>query len=212
MKFFNALLKTSGVGNGTVGDLLDWIQRYVDILFPENGIDYWSERSLQSLARTDVIPKNIDHFAVYVRSGHCEGLIIMVGIVLKDGSTFKVSFAKTFGKEEESWMIARAISTALESIYLWEELPELVLMAEAVPRKYKWNRESSLQEPVILRSTDNSLTVLTESGLVLSQFDGGDSPYVKYEIEAKLKDWNTILKNMGVTVQVKGEQYESVTC
>ena len=59
MKFFNAVKNGSTIGKGTVGELVRWIEAYVNVLFPDNGIDYWSDHKFgggSSLKHEDPVP------------------------------------------------------------------------------------------------------------------------------------------------------------
>lgn len=205
-KFFHATRsQTSSVGDGTVGALLAWLKKYVDVLFPENGIEYWSDNQYggeNDLKPADRLPgvAERNHVACYVRQGRSEGLIICVDLVLRDGTLKPLSWVKTFGSEDESWLIARAVSAALESILFWEDLPEIVSMADKLPRKYSWHRESSLAEVVAIAATDVSVRIATPSGILLEERDwSGKGESAKYYVEAIVADWKTVLTNMKVS-------------
>lgn len=210
MKFFNAVHRnTTKVGDGTVGDLVRWLERAVNIIFPENGIEYWSghdfpvsmqARSKQPVPQAGVEPTSVHHVACYVRGGSCEGNIIENSLVLRDGTLFNLDWVKTFGKEEENWMIARALNQLLDSIIFWREVPELVDMDKKLPRNFSHERRSNLTERVELVFDEQHLTVRTESGV---QFDCRDHSEfgrgAKYAVQAALQDWKTVLTSAGVS-------------
>lgn len=165
---FNATCKANVVGDGTVGATIAWLEKFINVLFPDNGIEYWSDNQYGTgsryLKRGDLVPGAgctdgcVHHVACYVRQGNCEGRIIEVALSLRDGQFKSLTWMKTFGKEDECWQIARAIDEALNSIIFWEEVPELVSMSEKVPRQQNWHRQTSLAEEVtILSGTDKVL-------------------------------------------------------
>lgn len=210
MKFFNAVHRnTTKVGDGTVGDLVRWLERAVNIIFPENGIEYWSghdfpvsmqARSKQPVPQAGFEPTSVHHVACYVRGGSCEGNIIENSLVLRDGTLFNLDWVKTFGKEEENWMIARALNQLLDSIIFWREVPELVDMDKKLPRNFSHERCSNLTERVELVFDEQHLTVRTESGELFdcrdhSEFGRG----AKYAVQAALQDWKTVLTSAGVS-------------
>lgn len=65
--------------------------------------------------------------------GLSEGNIIEASLVLRDGTLFTLAWVKTFGKEDENWMIARALTQVLDSLIYWREVPELVEMDGKLP-------------------------------------------------------------------------------
>ena len=206
-KFFNAVRK-GAIGDGTVGALVDWIERLINVLFPENGIEYWSDNRYagpQALKRYQAIPvreckdDSVRHVACYAREGSCEGMIIECAVYLRNDSYLSLTWAKTFGGPDETWQIARAVSEVLESIFSWGDIPEIVDMADKVPRQYSWLRETSLKEKVVLATTENTLSVKTLSGIVLDERDfSNEGVNAKFHVEPLAKDWETVLRNMKV--------------
>lgn len=202
--FFNAVTAGTKIGDGTVGDQVDWIERLINVLFPENGIEYWSDNKYESpnsLKRFQPMPSadDVHHVISYVRPGGCEGRIIDVGFYLRDDSVRFITWAKTFGKEDECWMIARAISEALNSIIFWNEIPEMVALSDKVPRAQRWHRESSLREEVTIASTMTNLVISTASGQILDARDWAEEgANAKFHVESYAKDWKTVLTNTKV--------------
>ena len=210
--FFNAVTSnTKMVGDGTAGDLVDWLERYINVLFPDNGIEYWADNRFGGptrLKRQDKVPTDgrgvaddeVHHVACYVREGANEGRIIEVLLYLR-GDIYKgLCWIKSFGNADECWMIARAIDGALDSIIFWHELPEIVAMADKMPRQQRWSRETLLKEEVTILTTTDRLLVSTPSGLVLDDLSWADQPNLaKFAIEARVKDWSTVLTNMKAT-------------
>ena len=55
--FFHASNRGHVIGNGTVGALVTWLEKYVNVVFPENGIEYFSDGRFEgkhSLKHRDV--------------------------------------------------------------------------------------------------------------------------------------------------------------
>lgn len=220
MKFFNATRKASMIGDGTVGDLVDWIEKLVNILFPDNGIEYWADNhhgGVNALKRFQPVPgvgsadQHIHHVACYVRQGNCEGKVIEVALYLRNGTTMSLSWAKTFGSCDESWLIARAIDAALNNILFWHEVPEIVDMADKLPRQQNWHRKTNLRETVTLAATSRKLVVATASGIVLDHRDWSEKgDNAKFCVEALLLDWKTVLANMKASFVESAEKREVI--
>ena len=103
MKFFNAVRKNTSIGDGTVRDLVGWLERFINVIFPENGIEYWSGHEFPSSARdigrrpvptSGFDPTSVHHVACYVRGGYSEGNIIEASLVLRDGTLFTLAWVK----------------------------------------------------------------------------------------------------------------------
>lgn len=209
---FHAVKKGQSIGNGTVGEMSAFLEAFINILFPENGIEWWKANDTAGyfcLAAGDPMPKAgsetecVHHVACYARSGSCEGDIVEIGLSLRSGAYARLATAKTFGGEDESWAIARAVGLALNSVIFYWEIPELVELAANLPKAQRWHRQSSLAEPVVLSHSDTLVSVVTSSGKILSTHDlaqfGTDA---RFYAKAYVSDWSTILKNMGVEFSV----------
>lgn len=209
-KYFKSVRKGS-VGDGSVGDLVDWLEQYINVLFPENGIEYWADNrygGADALKRFQPAPKaecgdeGVHHYYCYVREGSCEGRIIEIRVHLRSGRDLSVVWAKSFGDADECWEIARAISEALESIFTWEEIPEIVDMAAKLPRSRLWRREVDLPETVTIDMTGYRLLVSTENGNVFDDRDwSSEGVNAKFYPPSRLDDWVMVLTNMNVSFQ-----------
>lgn len=214
-KHFHAFSDTkTTLHTGAVGDLQKWIQRYIDALFPENGIEYWTDNSIAKDDSGALKPLQrfaelgaVHHIACYAREGNIEGRFISVNVVIWNGGIYNVTWAKSFGPDDECWAIARACTEALESIFIFEEAPALVEMADRVPRAHPWHRYSSLTDPVGLYYDDHSLRVVADV-LVLDDCDwSAERPNAHLAVEARLADWQLVLANMKVPFSLhKGER------
>lgn len=217
-KFFNAVRPGSKIGDGTVGDLVDWLEKLVNVILPDNAIEYWSNHQYsgpQALKRYQQVPStgadddNIHHIASYVRSGTSEGHIVEVGFYLRNGTMKFLTWAKAFGKEDDAWLIARLVGSALNSILLWEEVPEIVDMSDKLPRSCGWHRTTSLTEEVTIAASSRQLTVATASGLVLDHRDWSEKgDNAKFAVEAHLLDWKTVLTNLQARFAETNERRE----
>ena len=205
-KFFHSVIKGNIIGDGTVGDLIEWLEQYVNVLFPDNGIEYFSDNQYAgptALKRFDHVPSagcqesDVHHVACYVRQGNCEGRIIEIGLYLRNDCLRSLTWMKSFGKDDECWAIARAIDAALNSIIFYQEIPEIVSMAEKLPKQQKWMRETSLSEEVTVAVTPDSISVTTEGGMVLDLRSWAEEgANARFHIEPRALDWQTVLTNM----------------
>ena len=204
--FFNAVATNSKIGKGTIEDLCSWMEKYVNVLFPENGVEYFSIDKFRdgnsTYLPTDPIPDgttgDIRRIACFAYQGYSEGRRIeaAVGFV---GYVFRQLFSiKSFGKSEECWQVARAMEEALSSIIHFGEVPEIVSMAEKLPKGWNYSRETSLKTTVIVHSTKDAVRVATANGQIFDQrsWKGLHPGNAKYAVEAVVKDWRTVLTNM----------------
>lgn len=209
-KHFNAVRRGT-FGGQSASVLQQWIQRYIKALFPEWEFYWWNtnERSdsAHCLKPGAVLPAMgcdsgaIAHFACYVHSGSNEGEMVEVAFVLRTGQMLNLMTGKSFQTREECCLMATAIETALDHIFGYHEIPEIVDLAAKIPRKYSWGGESRLAGPVQVQVGDRTLKVIDASGLVL---DDRDFDHVegtaKYAIEAYAKDWRRLLEVAQVKV------------
>jgi hypothetical protein len=106
-------------------------------------------------------------------------------------------WVKTFGDEDECWLIARAIDAAINGILYFKELPEIVGMSEKLPRQENWRRETSLTEEVTVTANPDSLRVATPSGLVFDDRTWSEQGVnAKFYVDAYFKDWQAVLQKM----------------
>lgn len=204
--FFNAVAK-GPIGNGSVKDLRQWISDYIDVLFPDHGIYYWSASS-RALAADDPLPHvggkdtDIHHVVAYVRQGSNEGRAIEVALSMQSGEYRELAWAKSFGSDDECWRMAQAISNALDHIFSYDEVPEIVALAERVPRNQFRRYETAIEGPVFIEQDDHRFRVVTDSGKVLDEreFSIENS---KFRVEAYVKDWTTVLRNLKLDCAIR---------
>lgn len=212
-KFFRAVRKGNAVGDGTAGALIDWLEQYINLLFPDNGIEYWAdnERGYGSgLRRCQPVPAaghedgQIHHVACYVRDGSCEGTIIHAAFVLQADKLSELAWIKSFGSEEECYQIAKAIRHALDSILIWQEIPEIVDMAIKVPKKYRWERKAMGNVGKVTIARDQySIKVLGENGVVYEDRSWKEcGQNAVFAVDAFVADWEIVFKSMGVMFSV----------
>ncbi|WP_321935501.1 hypothetical protein [Paraburkholderia sp. J8-2] len=205
--FFQAVRRGTFAGQ-PAGKLVNWLAKYIQVLFPEDGVEWWSDNQFARLAdgyRADTeLPgaAAIHHFACYVRTGN-ESPIIEVNIVPKDGAPRSLTTVKLFARREVCWKMCDAIALALDSIFSWEEVPLIVEMFEKLPKRHSWSIESCLAESVVCEKTPNSFTVRTETGTPIDavKFDDKQPETARYAVAAVEHDW---LKVLGIcSVDVK---------
>ena len=217
---FNATCNTNVVGDGTVGQMVSWLEKFVNVLFPENAIEYFADNQYgrgRCLTRDERVPgagltdDDVHHVACYVREGSNEGRVIEVCLCLRSEVFKSLTWIKTFGSADECWLIARAIDAALTSIIFWSEVPELVTMADKLPRASWWNRVTSLQDEITIRSSPDSVLVSTDTGLVLdSRSWTTQQTFAGSNVKAVVKDWITILTNTKAQFKVVEDQEQRI--
>lgn len=210
-KFFRAVKKGSFA---TAGDLVAALELLTNTLFPENGIEYWSDNryTKSGLKASSALPdvQQLSHVAAHVRDGHNEGRVIAVNFYFNDGSTKNLTWAKSFGNAEECWQIAQMLTEVLDSIILYSEVPVIIEMAQKPPRQYAWYRHTSLTEMVNLSVGVNSLQV-SVGDLILDDLTFTElGEYAHFRVDAYLKDWVCVLSKMKAAHQVILPQEVSV--
>jgi hypothetical protein len=215
---FSATIESDSLSNGPAGKLVAWLESYINIVFPDNAIDYWSNNQYgyaSSLKITDPLPKNddffgvdrnkcIDHVVSYVRRGNNEGTGIEVGFRLRDQSYVSLTWIKSFGSNDDCWKIAQAISHVLESIVMDNRIPELVVMMGKIPKKNSFSTEPNISGEVTIASTTNSLTVTTQEGKVLEHRVSENAvPLNNYFISCCVNDWTLLFTNFKVPFKVE---------
>lgn len=203
---FKSIRAGKSIGNGTVQELVNWLEKFINISFPDNAIDYWSTDRYGSqnfLQVLEQVPSNgcseecIHHVACYVREGRSEGYRIEVLLAFRDGTFKSLTAAKTFGKDDENWMIARVVTTVLQSILFDERIPEMVDMASRVPKDSSYDPESNLLDVITISSTQTAVKVFTGNNLILDDSDWSDEGNnSSYCVASRIHDWKIILTNM----------------
>lgn len=215
-QFFRAV-RSGSFGGQKAGPLQKWVESYVRTLFPEAGIEWWScneyggPKDLKKdspLPATGTSPEHIHHYACYVRTGN-ESPIIEVSFVLKNGDMLNLTTAKIFDNRSTCWEICHAIERALDSIFSYEQIPEIVDLAAKLPRKAWWSNEADISEPVHVEQTTTTLAVRTTSGRIIDQRDFAEhGAAAKYYVESYAEDWKKILVSSHVTLSVASTSAE----
>jgi len=209
--YFNA---TSPSTLRSVRDLVVYLELLANALFPENGIEYFSQLFAGTQRMGDEAlpaPGSVRGPAVFTYQGSCEGRIIRIGALTRTDELLQFAWIKTFGKAEECWAIARAISEALESILCDEATPEIVDYFLRMPREATWRRETSLAERVEITHDESSFRVATVSGRVLDFRDfSKDGVNARFYVTPRVTDWCTVLTNMKADFAVVDRVTKSV--
>lgn len=202
--FFKAVSRNP-IGTGSASELVSWLEKYINIIRPDNGIDYWANDVIKGkLPDTGCTNSDLHHVACYVIDGTSEGDRIEVKLVLQDGSFLSLASIKSFAGKDECWIIARAISEVLDSILVYKEVPEIVDMSRKVPRWFSHDSETNLKEMITIWTTPTSLKVSTESGIVLDERDWSvtNPGNATWFVEPRAKDWETVLSRMKANFKV----------
>ncbi|MCX7173901.1 MAG: hypothetical protein NT159_08240 [Proteobacteria bacterium] len=203
-KRFNAVQPTC-LHLGSAGELLQWLRAYVDTLFPENGIEYWSGNEYAEgpfvIKEAEVLADigAVHHVACYAHCGSSEGYIIELQLQIRVAGMRRLCYAKAFGAYDDCWAIARACSDALESIFHYGEAPMIVEIAALVPRIPNQKAQFALAGPVQIAMQGDSVTVMDGSCVLDSVTfpnDGGN-----YQALAYADDWQFVLESRGIPVK-----------
>ena len=221
-KLFHLLKNESHVGTGTVIDLVKWLQTFVAIHFRENGIEYWytTNNALRGwLKESDLVPtyefepnqdKQISDVVCYVTMVSNEGSKIHICFKLRSGQVVQIAAIKTFGHDEESWAIAAAVSHVLELIVHYRQVPQIVELDGLIPR-HNYGRKSTLKEPVTLSTTSHSLSLVTESGIVIDEcnYDEACNVLSHHFVQARMNDWLILLSSASIPVTTRCHHIET---
>lgn len=198
--------KPATLHHSPVGRLVDWLERYVNGLFPDNGIENWYVPKRMPdmgpfLAREDALPDGIHHVVSSVAPGSNEGDYVYVGLNAHDGTTLRLASVKSFGGSDECWAVARLCSEALTAIFGFHEQPVFVDLWLKLPRDQSWHRNTSLIGEVCLREIGaDSARVIAGDCVELDALQFR-SPNAILAREAYLADWETLLRAQGLRVR-----------
>lgn len=219
-RVFHAVTYDRPIGNNRAGDLLKWLERFVRLCFPDTGVEYWtnahdiyaqgaSAEDNPYVSPADSLPDCRRQFAavsVSVTEGRSEGMRLVFRVhprSAEQGRERILVEAKLFETRDRCWEIARAAVEALESILLWNEVPDIVEMSAGVLKGDPGRGAlQTVLTHVTLRSTATSVWVVTAAGEELSHQSCGEdvSPSMAtHRVAALLKDWFFVLSNAGVS-------------
>ena len=133
------------IGDGSAGDLVSWLEDYVQALFPDNGIEYWARNDFTDspldLRQKDRVPiygmcpNCFVASGCWVTQGMNEGRLIQIYLIRKDFSLARLAWIKTFDSEEQCWQIARALQHALEEYLRFQGTPIITEIFRSLPSR-----------------------------------------------------------------------------
>lgn len=198
-----------------IASLRQFLSDYINIIYPNIDIDYWSDdkyleaayRNNHPLPTTGNNAKDVREVAAYSVKGGSEGYRVRVFLQLNDGTHQFLASCKVFGTAKDSWDIAIAVSEVLENLIFLQRIPNLVAMHAMLPRKNKRDIDSTLDSPVILSQSSSSLLICTLTGFVIDiidlKYDGFTS---SQDIENYRQDWEYVLGINGVQFSVQNQK------
>lgn len=196
----------SDLHRGTTGTLAQWLEQYINALFPESGIESWYVPKRYAdmgscLAGDDVLPECVHHVACCAADGANEGRYIYIGVIEREARYRQVAAVKSFGSAEECWAIARACSEALTFVFLFHEQPVFRELWLKLPRTQSWHRNTSLAGEVRLRSIGpDRLDVIAADGTLIDE-SAFSEPAAGAKRDACAEDWATLLRAQGLAVR-----------
>ncbi len=203
--------KPSSHQHKSAGQLVEWLERYVNALYPDNGIENWyiprPSGGEAHFGREDLLPGCVHHIASYVSPGSNEGHYIYIGLVIPDGRTKQLTAVKSFGGADECWAIARLCSEALTAMFWFGEMPRFVELWLKLPRDQSWHRRTSLIGEVRLRRLGmDRADLLGPDG---AEIDARrfPEPNAALSRDAYLADWATLLRAQGLSVREEQSEY-----
>lgn len=195
--------KKTTLHTGTAGELMTWIERLVNALHPNNGVEYWAaavsdydKEASPNLRSTDTLPERIDYPAVFVRQGRSEGHILDVGLVERSGQYRRLFWAKVFGARAQSWGMAKTISEALEVVLLDQVQSVIPDLWDKLPKgSWSYRRHTTLTghyQVIADLTQDGASTVVVQhaSGQVIDR----QAFERDYQASWYAKDWMTVLE------------------
>lgn len=195
----------SSLQHATAGRLVEWLERYVNALFPDNGAESWYvPRGCGDdgfLGNEAPLPERVHHVACYVTQGSNEGHYIYIELCAGSGESRRVATVKSFGGADECWSIARLCSEALTAVFWFGEQPQIVEFWLKLPRNQSWHRQTTLTGEVRLRRIGLDLAQILDSAgteIDARRFQGGNAGLAR---EAFLADWATLLGAQGLSVR-----------
>jgi hypothetical protein len=208
---FNATKPQSRDGM-TISDLAKFLKTYIDLQFPKNSIDYWSD---YPHARHELLTPgtraNFSHVACSVYSGGSEGQYVDMRLILSgdEGRSQLITRVKCLGDDsEQCWAMARAASEVIETLYIQDALPRLVEFAEALPGK-PWEMEGKGIKFLLSGPAESCLDIDVD-GEVIAVYDFADKGNAaRHYIEQYHADWKRLATNWGMEILCDEVEEES---
>lgn len=159
---------------GEVRHIRAHLERVVNVIFPENGIEWFSDALEEwapssrgvSLKGAEVIkPESFCRSSpmVSVSNGVSEGTILQCGLVyhrspsgtdLRSESCFGLfARAKLFGPRDEAWAIARVLQSEAEKVFCEQVQSILPALFSKLPRSHAFLRQVDLRGNVRVRKS-----------------------------------------------------------
>ena len=166
--------------------------------FPENGIEWFSPaRETRGKNLADFIGFPLDHCAVYAHPGRCEGDMLRVALVTRDGAYIPIVSSKVLASLDEVWSLTRAIAEVTNAVFLYEEQPMLPRLAAPFVDLH--------QGPFLLdRPRDKKVYIqgASDQGLMVSMEGGptvrhGSSDAPWYLFDSMTREYRSFFQDIG---------------
>lgn len=204
-KTYNSTKRCTQIGDGTVGALNAWLEHHINVIFPENGIYWWSDNKSSTdhsaFKPGDKLPGlasgqcDIHHVACYARRGN-ECRIIEVNLAMNDHSFRSLTSIKVFGSEDDTWAIVRAIEAALCPMFDYGDIPIISELYDKLPKAPRNNRVASITGMAVLHTTDSTLS-LRCGDLVIEDMNFSElGESAKWKVMHRKDDWIKILTGL----------------
>jgi hypothetical protein len=189
--------------------LSTWLEKYIDAVVPNNGIEYWTEFSkLRPNVRFPIwnAAQQVDfkHFAVYQQIGSSEGILIDVVVKFTDLSAKPIARLKTFANEKIAAQIIAALNHAISDIGFYRVQPIMDEIDALIPRERSFDQNTNYQGVFVLSVTNSKLVVSLGSQQVLADYDFSSSVDSACFVNQYLTDWLLMLKRRNCRFKLEG--------
>lgn len=211
MTIFHSSFSPTKPNFASIRDLTDFLQTYIRIVLPDNGIEYWStghHLSPSAFNENDPVPvfgrdtEKYQSVAAYMVMGG-EALRMNVAFIRGDSTHKLLTSCKIFGPHDDAWLIARAITEVLNDIVFYEQMPAIVEIHKKLPRSSPYSWESTLKGDVYIDYSPFTLTIKTGHGDTLDHYDYSTKPEIaNFFIDKYLQDWYRVLRSQRLSYKL----------
>jgi len=192
--FFRATKKQ--VANIPISALAEYLQKFINTVFPENNICYWETNFPVNHMAEFYIGLAFNHAACYVKSSIGADEVIDIRIALGSDRFQQVIRAKSRGESDENWAIARAAAKVIDALYNNRELPVITDIVNALPSEYKDARGMSID--FLCSNTGFDVVARDQLIAVYDMTNKGEA--AGFFVDCYLKGWERLVRNSYVHI------------
>lgn len=205
---FEFILKNSRPYNMTMGDLSDFLEKYIKSQYPEHGITSWVKDETNDNTLLNVFkPTKEDRFVGgknipiwtnklayhYVNSYDKDGSYIIC-ISSSNATSHRIAVIKTDCSASQDWHIKKEITDVIHNLFRFRHLPSIMDFVAKLPC-------ADMKEAQLIHDSTSMDVVIDDVTIATYDFSAqGNAGYCK--LKAHKDDWTKLLTNMGTNISI----------